>query len=188
MTRTHEITDLLQAWNRGDPEALAKLLPLVDHELKHIAHAYMLRERAGRSLYTSALVQEALARLIVDKPIEWKSRKQFFAIIAWRMRNILVEHARKRKAEKRGKGAEHVNIDDVVLSNEMSELLDVLDQALKKLARFDEQKSQIVELRYFGGFTLEEVASIMELSETKVEREWRITRAWLKREITGKEA
>lgn len=188
MTRTHEITDLLQAWSRGDPEALAKLLPLVDYELKRIAHAYMLNERAARSLYTSALVQEALARLIVDEPIEWKSRKQFFAIIAWRMRHILVEHARKRKAEKRGKGVEHLNIDDVVLSNEMSELLDMLDQALKKLARFDEQKSQIVELRYFGGFTLEEVASIMELSETKVEREWRITRAWLKREITGKEA
>ncbi|HJT30085.1 MAG TPA: ECF-type sigma factor [Pyrinomonadaceae bacterium] len=188
MTRTHEITDLLQAWSRGDPEALAKLLPLVDHELKRIAHAYMLRERAARSLYTSALVQEALARLIVDEPIEWKSRKQFFAIIAWRMRNILVEHARKRKAEKRGKGTEHLNIDDVQLSNEMSELLDLLDEALKKLARFDEQKSQIVELRYFGGFTLQEVASIMELSETKVEREWRITRAWLKREITGKEA
>ena len=188
MTRTHEITDLLQAWSRGDPEALAKLLPLVDYELKRIAHAYMLNERAARSLYTSALVQEALARLIVDEPIEWKSRKQFFAIIAWRMRHILVEHARKRKAEKRGKGVEHLNIDDVVLSNEMSELLDMLDQALKKLARFDEQKSQIVELRYFGGFTLEEVASIMELSETKVEREWRITRAWLNREITGKEA
>lgn len=188
MTRTHEITDLLQAWSRGDPEALAKLLPLVDHELKRIAHAYMLKERAARSLYTSALVQEALARLIVDEPIEWKSRKQFFAIIAWRMRHILVEHARKRKAEKRGKGVEHLNVDDVILSNEMSELLDILDEALKKLARFDEQKSQIVELRYFGGFTLEEVASIMELSETKVEREWRITRAWLKREITGKEA
>ena len=188
MTRTHEITDLLQAWSRGDPEALAKLLPLVDHELKRIAHAYMLKERAARSLYTSALVQEALARLIVDEPIEWKSRKQFFAIIAWRMRNILVEHARKRKAEKRGKGVEHLNVDDVILSNEMSELLDILDEALKKLARFDEQKSQIVELRYFGGFTLEEVASIMDLSETKVEREWRITRAWLKREITGKEA
>ena len=189
MTRSDDITALLRAWSRGDSEALEKLLPLVDQELKRIVHAYMLNERVGRrSLHTSALVQEALASLIVDKPIEWKSRKQFFAIIAWRMRNILVEHARKRKAEKRGKGAEHVNIDDVVLSNEMSELLDVLDQALKKLARFDEQKSQIVELRYFGGFTLEEVASIMELSETKVEREWRITRAWLKREITGKEA
>jgi RNA polymerase sigma factor (TIGR02999 family) len=188
MTRTDEITNLLQAWSRGDSEALEKLLPLVDHELKRIAHAYMLNERAARSLHTSALVQEALASLIVDKPIEWKSRKQFYAIIAWRMRNILVEHARKRKAEKRGKGVEHLNVDDVsLLSKEMSELLDLLDEALKKLARFDEQKAQIVQLRYFGGFTLEEVASIMELSQTKVEREWRLTRAWLYREITGEE-
>ena len=187
MTRSDDITDLLRAWSRGDCAALEKLLPLVDHELKRIAHAYMLKERAVRSLHTSALVQEALASLIVDKPIEWKSRKQFYAIIAWRMRNILVEHARKRKAEKRGKGTEHLNVDDVILSQEMSELLDMLDEALKKLARIDEQKAQIVELRYFGGFTLEEVASIMELSPSTIDREWRLTRAWLYREITGEE-
>ena len=187
MTRSHEITDLLQAWSRGDPEALAKLLPLVEHELERIAHAYMLKERSGRSLHTSALVQEALASLILDEPIDWQSRKHFFAIVAWRMRNILVEHARKRLAAKRGKGAEHVNVEDVILSNEMSELLDMLDEALLKLARIDERKAKIVELRYFGGFTLEEVASLLEISQTKVEREWRFARAWLKREITGEE-
>ena len=188
MTRSDDITALLRAWSRGDSEALEKLLPLVDQELKRIAHAYMLNERAGRrSLHTSALVQEALASLIVDKPIEWKSRKHFYSIVAWRMRNILIEHARKRRAIKRGEDAEHLNVDDVILTKEMSELLDLLDKALKKLARIDEQKAKIVELRYFGGFTLEEVASIMDLSQTKVEREWRFTRSWLKREITGEE-
>ena len=188
MTRPDDITDLLRRWSQGDSEALEKLLPLVDNELKRIARAYMLNERAGRrSLHTSALVQEALASLIVGKPIEWKSRKQFFSIVAWRMRETLVDHARKRRAKKRGEDAEHLNVDDVILTKEMSEHLDLLDKALKKLARIDEQKSKIVELRYFGGFTLEEVASIMELSQTKVEREWRFTRSWLKREITGEE-
>jgi RNA polymerase sigma factor (TIGR02999 family) len=166
---------------------LAKLLPLVEHELERIAHAYMVKERSGGSLHTSALVQEALASLILDKPIDWQSRKHFYAIIAWRMRNILVEHARKRLAAKRGKGAEHINVDDVILSKEISELLDILHEALIKLARIDEQKSRIVELRYFGGFTLEEVASMLDLSQTKVEREWRFARSWLYREITGEE-
>src|SRR5215212_2388758 len=127
MTRTHEITDLLQAWNRGDSEALAQLLPLVDHELKRIAHAYMNNERAARSLHTTALVQEALASLIVSEAIDWKSRKHFYAIVAWRMRNILIEHARRRLAAKRGKGAAHINVDDAVfLSKEMSEELIML--------------------------------------------------------------
>ena len=188
MTRTHEITDLLQGWSRGDSEALAKLLPLVDHELKRIAHAYMANERAGRSLHTSALVQEALASLVLSQPIHWENRKQFYAIVAWRMREILVEHARKRLAAKRGGGVEHLNIDDVTfLSNELSELFDMLDEALKKLAKIDERKAKIVELRYFGGFTLEEVASILNLSQKKVEREWSFARAWLKREIYGEE-
>src|SRR5262245_29273867 len=126
MTRSDDITDLLRKWSQGDSEALEKLLPLVDNELKRIARAYMLNERAGRrSLHTSALVQEALASLIVDKPIEWKSRKQFYSIIAWRMRETLVEHARKRRAKKRGEDAEHLNVDDVViLTKEMSVQLD----------------------------------------------------------------
>lgn len=188
MTRTHEITDLLQAWSRGDSEALAKLLPLVDHELKRIAHAYMANERAGLSLHTTALVQEALASLALSQPIHWESRKQFYAIVAWRMREILVEHARKRLAVKRGGGIEHLNVDDVIfLSNELSEELDLLDKALKKLARIDERKSKIVELRYFGGFTLEEVAAILGLPQIKIEREWRLARAWLKREIYGED-
>lgn len=185
MPQTHEITDLLKAWSRGDAEALAKLLPLVDHELRRIAHAFMVKERAGRSLHTSALVQEALASLIVDDPIDWQSRKHFYAIVAWRMRNILIEHARRRLAAKRGKGAEHINIDDVLfLSVEMSEELVMLDQALKKLAGIDERKAKIVELRHFGGFTLEEIAEILGVSQATVERDWRFARSWLKREMS----
>jgi RNA polymerase sigma factor (TIGR02999 family) len=188
MTRTHEITDLLQAWSRGDSEALAKLLPLVDHELERIAHAFIKKERPGHSLHTSALVQEALASLILDEPIDWQSRKHFYAIVAWRMRNILVEHARKRLAAKRGKGAEHLTLDDAILmSDELSEELDMLDKALKKLAKIDERKVQIVQLRYFGGFTLEEIAALLGISQKTVERDWTFARSWLKREITGEE-
>lgn len=185
MTQTHRITELLQAWNRGDSQALEKLLPLVDRELRKIAHAQMIKERAGRSLHTSALVQEALAGLIVGEPINWQSRKQFYAIVARRMRHILIEHARRRLAAKRGKGTQHVNVDEVpFLSVEMSEELVMLDNALSKLASIDERKSLIVELRYFGGFTLREVADILGVSQATVEREWRFVRSWLKREIS----
>ena len=185
MAQMHEITELLKAWSRGDSQALAKLIPLVDHELKRIAHAYMLRERAGHSLHTSALVQEALASLIVGEPIDWQSRKHFYAIVAWRMRNILIEHARRRLALKRGQRAEHVDVDEVLfLSVEISEELVMLDEALRKLARLDERKAMIVELRYFGGFTLEEIAALLGISEATVEREWRFARSWLKREIS----
>lgn len=181
-----EITDLLKAWSRGDPDALAKLLPLVDHELKRIAHAFMVEERAGHSLHTSALVQEALARLIVGNPIDWQSRKHFYAIVARRMRHILIEHARKRLAAKRGKRAEHINVDEVIfLSIEKSQELVMLDEALTKLAKIDARQALIVELLHFGGFTREEVASMLELSSTTIERHWRFARSWLKREISG---
>src|SRR5215216_2818157 len=178
MAQTHEITELLQAWSRGDSHALAKLIPLVDHELKRIAHAYMVKERVGHSLHTTALVQEALASLIVGEPIDWQSRKHFYAIVAWRMRNILIEHARRRLAAKRGNRAEHIDVDEVLfLSIEMSEELLMLDEALRRLNRIDERKAMIVELRYFGGFTLEEVAAILDVSQATVEREWRFARS-----------
>ena len=188
MAQNGEITDLLKAWSRGDPEALEKLLPLVDHELKRIAHAYMMNERAGRSLHTSALVQEALASLILSKPIDWKSRKHFYAIIAWRMRHILIEHARRRLAKKRGENAEHINVDEAIfLSIDQSEELVMLDEALKKLAAIDELKAKIVELHHFGGFTHEEIADLLDMSPQKVQRYWRFARSWLKREISGED-
>ena len=188
MTRTHEITDLLQAWSRGDPEALAKLLPLVDRELKRIAHAYMQNERTGHVLQTTALVNEAIASLIADEPIDWKSRKHFYAIVSRRMRNTLIEYARGRLTVKRGQGAKHVDFDETVfMTDEKSEELVMLDEALKKLAKVDERKAAIVESRYFGGKTNIEIAELLEVSPSTVDREWRFTRAWLYREIFGEE-
>ena len=188
MTRTHEITELLQAWSRGDPEALAKLLPLVDHELRLIAHAYLDKERTGHPIHTSTLVQEALARLIVGEPINWKSRKQFYAIIARRMRHILIEYARGQLTAKRGKRARQVDFDEAILMPaEMPNELILLDEALTKLARIEERKAMVVELRYFGGCTLEEIASILGVAQITVERDWRFARSWLFREITGEE-
>jgi RNA polymerase sigma-70 factor, ECF subfamily len=188
MTRTHEITDLLQAWSRGDSEALEKLLPLVDRELRRIAHAFMLRERAGHTLQTTALINEAIASLIADEPIDWKSRKHFYAIVTWRMRNILIEYARGRLTEKRGKGTERVDFDETVfMSDEKSEEMVMLDEALKKLAKIDGRKAAIVSHRYFGGLTTEEVADLLDVSPSTIDREWRFTRAWLFREIIGEE-
>lgn len=185
MTREHEITRLLQAWGDGDSQALEKLVPLVDLELKKIAHAYMLRERPRHTLQTTALVNEALIRLIGGERIDWHSRKHFYALVAIRMRQVLIDYAKKRLAAK-GPGAnEHIDLDNAVISPEMSEELTLLDEALKKLAEFDEEKSAIVEYRYFGGYTLKEVAELLNLSEAKVERGWRFTRSWLKREITN---
>ena len=188
MTRTHEITDLLQAWSRGDSEALAELLPLVDHELKRIAHAFMIKERSGHTLQTTALINEVLLSLIADKPIDWKSRKHFYAIVTWRMRNFLIEYARGRLAGKRGAGAEHVDFDEAVfMSVDESEEMIMLDEALTKFASIDKRKAEIVELRYFGGLTTEEIAELLDLSPSTVDRDWRFARSWLKREIYGED-
>ena len=185
MTRTHQITDLLKAWSRGDPEALEKLVPLVDRELKRIAHGLILNERTGHPLRTNDLVNEAFLSLLEDEPIDWKSRKQFYAIVAWRMRNILTDYARKRLS--RGQDAEHVDIDEVLLPMKRAKDIVDLHEALTSLARVDDRKAKVVELRYFGGFTLEEIASMLGVAPTTVERDWRFARSWLKREITGQE-
>ena len=185
MSRTHEITDLLQAWSNGDSQALAKLIPLVDQELKKIAHAYMLREKPGHTLQTTALVHEALIKLLEGEKIDWQSRRHFYALVARRMRQVLIEHARARLAAKRGGGAEHVEVDEgIILTTEMSEELVMLDEALDKLSEIDERKAKVVEYRYFGGFTNEEVAELLDIAPSTVDREWRIARSWLKREMT----
>jgi RNA polymerase sigma-70 factor, ECF subfamily len=185
MTREHEITELLQAWSKGDAQALEKLVPLVDYELKKIAHAYMARERPGHTLQTTALVNEALIRLIGRTRINWHSRKHFYALVARRMRQVLIEYGRKRLADKGPGDNLHIDLDTTIISPEMSEELRLLDQALTKLAEFDQLKSAIVEYRYFGGYTLKEVAELLDITETKVEREWRFTRSWLRRQITN---
>jgi RNA polymerase sigma factor (TIGR02999 family) len=186
MTTTHQITGLLLAWSKGDSDALEKLVPLVDRELRRLAHSYMNKEREGHTLQTTALINEALIRFIEADKINWQSRLQFYAIVARRMRQILVEHARAQLTLKRGRRAEQVNLSVADrLSAEKSEELVVLDAALTKLAEIDERKSRVVEYRYFGGFTVPEVADILEVSAATVEREWRLARSWLRREMTG---
>jgi len=185
MNETHEITDLLQAWSKGDSHALSKLIPLVDNELRKLAQVKMAKERPGHILQTTALINEALMRLIAGKQIDWNSRTQFYGLLAKRMRQVLIEYARKVLAEKRGGRAEHVDVTEaVLLSPEKSEELIRLDELLTTLAKTDELKAKIIEHRYFGGFTVEEVAKILDTSPSTVEREWRFARSWLKREMT----
>src|SRR5689334_10264746 len=141
MSRTHEITELLQLWSHGDLHAFEKLIDLVDHELRKIAHSYMVNERASHTLQTTALINEALIRLMEGGRINWQSRKQFYALAARRMRQILIEHARAQLAAKRGARAEHVEVDEAIsLPKETSEELIMLDEALTKLAKIDERK------------------------------------------------
>jgi RNA polymerase sigma-70 factor (ECF subfamily) len=186
MPQTHEITLLLQAWSNGDSEALAKLIPLVDHELKKIAHAYIGKERPGHILQTTALMDEALIRLMEAEKISWNDRKHFYSLVAKRMRQVLVDYARKQIAGKRGNRPEQVDIADSSLPViEAPEQLIMLHDALTKLASIDGRKASVVEHRYFGGFTIEEVAEILGVAPATVEREWRLARAWLKCEIHG---
>jgi RNA polymerase sigma factor (TIGR02999 family) len=175
----HEITELLKAWSKGDEAALDTLVPLVDQELRKIAHKYMRNERAGHILQTTALVHEALIKLIREN-VSWKNRKQFYALVARRMRQVLVDYAR------RGTKAEHVDVTDAPLPDETkSEELILLDEALTKLAKIDERKATIIECRYFIGLTVPEIAKLLGVSTKTVERDWDFARSWLKREITG---
>jgi RNA polymerase sigma factor (TIGR02999 family) len=186
MANTHEITELLLAWSNGDSEALEKLVPLVDRELRRLAHSYMSKERAGHMLQTTALINEALMRLIEDDKLNWQGRVHFYSIVARRMRQILIDHAREQLTQKRGERAEHVNLSEAgQMSTEKSQELLILDAALTKLAEIDERKSKIVEYRYFGGFTIDEVAGMLSVSPTTVQSEWRLARSWLRREIIG---
>jgi len=188
MDPTHEITELLQAWSQGDSEALAKLIPLVDRELKKIARAYMRKERPGHILQTTALVDEALIRLIRAEKINWDNRKQFYALIARRMRQILVEYARKQ-ITKGGTRVAQVDVTEAdKLTDQASEELLRLNQALMKLETLDARKANVVEHHYFGGFTFGEIAKLLGVSKSTVEREWNLARAWLRREIDGSDA
>ena len=186
MNETHEITELLQAWGKGDAHALSQLIPLVDNELRKLAKIKMARERPGHILQTTALINEALMRLIADKKIDWQSRTQFYSLVAKRMRQVLIEYARKVLTKKRGGRPEHTDVTEaLLLSPEKSEELIKLDELLTHLAETDELKAKIIEHRFFGGFTVDEVAEILNTSRSTVEREWRFARSWLKREMTG---
>jgi len=179
----NEVTALLVDWSNGDKAAYDKLVPLVHDELHRLAHRYMSRERPGHTLQTTALVDEAYLRL-VDKKVQWQNRTHFFAIAARVMRRILVDHARAHAYQKRGGGAQKLELNEaMVMARERSSELVALDEALKRLAAFDERKSRVVELRFFGGLTIDETAQVLSVSSNTVDRDWSTARAWLYKEV-----
>lgn len=180
-----EVSLLLRAWSDGDREALDKLTPIVYEELRRLARHYMRGERPGHSLQTTALVNEAYLRLVDYKRMRWQNRAHFFAVSAQAMRRILVDHARRRNL-KRGQGLQRVSLDQTaVISTEKEEELIKLDDALRALAEVDPRKSRVVELRFFGGLSVEEVAEVLQVSPVTVMRDWSTARAWLYREMSG---
>ena len=186
LSSKQEVTQLLGDWSAGDEGALEKLIPLVQPELHRLAHHYMSRERAGQTLQTTALLDEAYLRLVDNTPRSWQSRTHFVAAAAQLMRHIMVDHARERHSLKRGGGALKVTLDEAALVTETrSEELLALDEALERLAAQDPRKGQIVELRYFGGLTAEETAEFLKVSLRTVEREWNMAKAWLHRALSG---
>jgi len=181
-----DITRLLVAWGEGDKGALDRLMPFVYSELRRLAHAYMRRQRTDHTLQTTALVNEAYMRLIDSSQVRWQDRNHFFAMSAKLMRRILVDFARAKNAQKRGGGGHLVTFDEElpVADAKESDLL-ALDEALTRLAELDERQSRIVELRYFGGLTEEEIAEVLEISARTVRRDWSVARAWLFKELKG---
>ncbi len=179
-----EITRLLVAWGNGDESALADLTALVYEELHRLAHHYMSGERAGHTLQTTALVNEAYVRLIDWKSVRWQNRAHFFAVSAQLMRRILVDFARTRGYQKRGGGARPVTLDDAaVVTDDKGADIVALDEALLALAKLDERQSRVVELRFFGGLSVEETAEVLKVSPGTVRRDWSLARAWLHREL-----
>ena len=184
ISSSHEVTRLLRAWSDGDQAALARLAPLVEAELHKLAGTYLRRERQGHTLQTTALVNEAYLRLIDAQNIAWQDRAHFLAVSARIMRHILVDHARARRYQKRGGDAVRVVLDEaLIVSNEPAHDFVALDDALEALAKFDDRKSRVIELRFFGGLTVEETASVLKVSPDTVMRDWRLAKVWLQREI-----
>ncbi len=182
-----EVTQLLVAWSHGDQAALDRLLPMVYDELHRLAHRYMRRENPGHSLQTTALVHEAYLRLTEGKPVNWQNRTHFFAVSANVMRRILVDIANANGAQKRGGNLHHVPLDEaLVISEDREADLVALDDALNALAKIDARKSQVIELRFFGGLSVEETAEALKVSPDTVLRDWRLAKSWLMRELSGK--
>lgn len=180
------VTQLLVAYSKGDREALDRLLPLVYSELRQLADRYLRRERSDHTLQATALVHEAYLRL-VDQNVPWQNRAHFFGVAAQMMRRILIDHARNHQAAKRGSGGIKLSLDDLIdLSDERAADLITLDEALTELASFDPQKSQIVELRYFGGLSIEETAKVLGIGTATVIRQWKTAKAWLYHQVSQK--
>ena len=185
MSREGDVSILLRAWSDGDQNALDKLAPIVYDELRRLARYYLHRERPGHSLQATALVNEAYLRLVDYKRMRWGNRAHFFAVSAQLMRRILVDHARRHNL-KRGGGAQRVELEDIaVVGGGRAENLVALDDALQSLARMDARKARVVELRFFGGLSVEETAEVLQISQVTVMRDWSSARAWLYREMGG---
>jgi RNA polymerase sigma factor (TIGR02999 family) len=184
-TPSVEVTQLLQAWGEGDRAALDQLMPVIYSELHKLAQHYLRGERLDHSLQTTALVNEAYLRLVNVQNVQWQDRAHFFAISSRLIRQILVDRARRRGYQKRGGGRKHVELEEsaVIDPGRDAELLG-LDEALEALAEFDERKSRVVELRFFGGLSLEEAAAVLEVSPDTVRRDWRLAKSWLRKYLS----
>jgi RNA polymerase sigma-70 factor (ECF subfamily) len=186
---TQQVTKLLQAWGQGQDAALDELLPLVHQELRRLARRYMFGERAGHTLQTTALVNEAYLRLVNSRQVNWQNRAHFFAISAQLMRRILVDYARARGGQQRGGGIPKVTLDEALIGpQEKGQDLVALDDALKALSAVDPRKGRVVELRFFGGLSIEEIAGVLKVHPNTVLRDWRLAKMWLKREISKEES
>src|ERR1051325_527714 len=185
-TSQPQLTQLLKDWGNGDPATHDVLMSAVYEELHRLAHQYMRKERPGHTLQTSALVNEAFVKLVDQRDVEWQNRAHFFGIAAQMMRRILVDHARARQSAKRGGTSRPLSLDEaLIVSDERSAEVIALDEALQELVRFDERKSRIVELRFFGGLSIDETAEVLSVSPGTVMRDWTLAKAWLRREITS---
>lgn len=186
MTNTETVTQLLLAWSDGDTTALERLLPYVETELRRLASYHMRREKAGHTLQTTALVNELYLKLVDQTQAKWQNRAHFFAVAAQLMRRILVDYARRQLRSKRGGGVSDLALDEaVIISQEKSEDILSLNDALDRLAKLDPLKANIVELRHFGGLSVEETAEVLKISEVTVMRHWALAKSWLRREVRG---
>ena len=180
-----EVTQLLLAWRQGEPLALEELIPVVHKELRRLAHRYMSGEREGHTLQTTALVNEAYLRLVDSSQVQWQNRAHFFAMAAQLMRRVLVDFARTRNYQKRGGEVLRVEFDEAWMGSTEGggDLVVALDDALQELAKFDARKSQVVEMRFFGGLSATETAEVLKVSEDTVLRDWKLAKSWLLREL-----
>jgi RNA polymerase sigma factor (TIGR02999 family) len=184
---TEEISQLLINWSHGEKEALERLVPLVYPELRRMAKRQMARENPNHTLQTSALINEAYLKLLDGQDVKWQNRAHFFAVAAQVMRHILIDHARRHLYGKRGAGAQHVPLEEgEIITDERAATLVALDEALDSLGRLDPRRSQIIELKFFGGLNAEEISEVMSISPATVQREWRAAKAWLHHTISGR--
>jgi RNA polymerase sigma factor (TIGR02999 family) len=185
--QSSDVTELLIEWSEGDREAMDRLMPLVYAELRRMALRYLQRERRGHTLQPTALVHEAYLKIVDQKRVQWQNRAHFFAIAAQAMRRILVDHARTKLATKRGGEEQKISLDEgtIDIRDERASSMIALDDALRRLAETDPEKSRVVELRYFGGLSIEETAHALGNSTATVTRHWRLAKAWLYQELTG---